>query len=485
VKPMLRLSFGADSSVRPRDATAIAAAIAEQLAATPAPPPAGELLLPSPRILARQLGISEKIVRAAYRLLENRALVKRKGRDVLAVARCPQPVRAKAPAPAAPKLRPLLPANRPARGTPGHITLSSAFLDPRLAPTADLAYCMRAALRSPGPSTYAHLQGYPPLRQLIARRLQPLGIEADPEHILLTVGSQQVVDLVCRSLETKRIATEDPGYAAARALFQLSDVELTSLPIDPFGAYGGVNAARWRHRLATRRPSLAYLTSSYQNPTGYSYSTLELQQILAWSEEFQFGILEDDWASDMLSPGEGRPTLRALGGDQVLYMNAFTKKTLPSLRVGYVVCNERTLPALLQSKKLSINGPPMMIEETLFEFLEQGYYDEYLRRVQVEVAARYRHCLKAMRSLLPESVRWTLPGGGPLLWLELPRQVSLEAVIEELARRQVLVSPPAPAFASTPHLHGFMIGYAFPDRSEMTTAIELLADVLKKQLATS
>lgn len=488
MRSTLRFSLGGDSPARPRDAAAIAAVIAEQLAATPAPPAADELLLPTARVLALQLGVSEKLVRAAYRLLENRALIKRRGRAVVAVPRHASLLRAKPPAPCAPRLKPLLPATRAARGTPGHITLSSAFLDPRLAPTADLVYCMRAALRSPGPSTFAHLQGYPPLRQLIARRLQPLGIDADPEHILLTVGSQQVLDLVCRSLETRRIATEDPAYTAARALFQLDDAELTALPVDPFGslsADGIIDAARWRHRLASRRPALAYLTSSFQNPTGASYSSLELRQILAWSEEFQFGILEDDWASDMLPPAEGRPTLRALGGDAVLYMNAFTKKTLPSLRVGYVVCNERTLPSLLQSKKLSINGPPMMIEETLFEFIEQGYYDEYLHRVQAETSARYRHCLKAMRTLLPEEARWTLPGGGPLLWLELPRRVDLAALISDLAQRQILVSPSSGAFASTPHLHGFAIGYAFPDRDEMTTAIEILAELLKKQLASA
>jgi len=35
-------------------------------------------------------------------------------------------------------------------------------------------------------------------------------------------------------------------------------------------------------------------------------------------------------------------------------MNAFTKTALPALRVGYVLCNERTLPSLLQAKKLAI-----------------------------------------------------------------------------------------------------------------------------------
>lgn len=383
------------------------------------------------------------------------------------------------PRPSAPVLKPVLPANRPARGTPGYITLSSAFLDPRLAPRAEIAHCLRAALRSPGLATYAHVQGYPPLRQLIARRLARRGIAADPEHILLTVGSQQVLDLVCRSLAVKRIATEDPAYSAARALFQLSDVELTALPVEPFR---GLDLARWRRLLATRQPALAYLTSSFQNPTGYSYSLDELHQLLAWSQELGFGILEDDWASEMQPAVAPRPTLRGLGGDNVLYMNAFAKKTLPSLRVGYVVASERTLPSLLQSKKLSINGAPALIEETLFELVERGFYDAYLQRVQAEVHLRYRHCLEALAGLLPAGVRWTEPGGGPVLWLELPDEVCLEQLIEELAQEKVLINSQEAAFLGEPHLHGFMIGYAFPEPAELTRGIEILGELISRQL---
>jgi DNA-binding transcriptional MocR family regulator len=392
-------------------------------------------------------------------------------------------VTSRAPIPHLPLLRAVLPANRPARGTPGYVTLSSAFLDPRLAPRAELAHCLRAALRSPGLATYAHVQGYPPLRQLIAARLARLGIHAEPEHILTTVGSQQVLDLVCRSLAVKRIATEDPAYTAAKALFQLSDVELTGLPVDPFA--GGLDLPRWRHLLSTRQPALAYLTSRYQNPTGHSYSVDELHQLLAWSEELGFGILEDDWASEMQPAGPTappRPTLRGLGGDNVLYMNAFTKKTLPALRVGFVTCNERTLPSLLQSKKLSINGAPALVEEALFELLERGFYDAYLARTQAEVAARYRHCLAALASLLPPGVRWTEPGGGPVLWLELPRRLCLRELLDALEQRKVLVNPQDAAFLGEPHLHGFMIGYAFPTPAELTQALEILGELLRARL---
>lgn len=480
-KRYLRARVGGDGVGRAWTADAIAELIERQIDRDREP--VGTLLPPA-RALSLRLAISTRTVLAAYRGLVARSIVKRGGRGgrggfVVTARRRSAPRRAGSPTPALPVLKPVVTANRPARGTPGYITLSSAFLDPRLAPRREIVRCMQAALRHPGPPTFAHLQGYPPLRELIARRLSRIGIEADPEHIVITIGSQQVLDLVCRSLATRKIATESPAYIAAKALFELSEVEITGLPVDPFT---GIDVARWRELLSARRPSLAYLTSRFQNPTGYSYSSAELRQILAWSEELGFGILEDDWGSDMLPGSAHQPTLRALGGDNVLYMNAFTKKTLPSLRVGFVVCNERTLPAVLQAKKLSINGFPAMIEETLCELIERGHYDGYLARARAELAARYRHCLALLRSLLPPSVRWTLPGGGPILWLELPRRVSLERLIGELAGRKVLVNPQDAAFLGAPHLHGLMIGYAFPDRAEMTVAIEILSQRIRAQL---
>jgi 2-aminoadipate transaminase len=488
VKRYLRIHVGGDGPRRAWTASAIADLLADQLGAleTSAGAP-----LPPASTLATRLAVPTSTVRAAYRLLAARGPVRGEPRGQRARARvtrpgaaAPRPRGARAPAAtqvaaqaAELALRPVVPANRPARGTPGYITLSSAFLDPRLIPRREIVRCMRDVLRDPGPPTFAHVQGYPPLRRAIAARLQRVGIAADPEHILITIGSQQVIDLVARSLIVRRVATEDPAYIAAKALFTVSDLEVTGLPIDPFA---GIDRARWRQLLTARRPALAYLTSSYQNPTGYSYSSDELHQILAWSQELQFGILEDDWGSEMLPGSEHQPTLRALGGDAVLYMNAFTKKTLPSLRVGYVVCSERTLPSLLQAKKLSINGFPAMIEEALFQLIERGHYDEYLARVRTELTARYHHCLALLRSLMPDDVRWTVPGGGPLLWLELPRRVDLPRLLADLEGRKILVNPQDAAFFGRPHLHGFMLGYAFPDRAELTTALEILAELVAR-----
>jgi DNA-binding transcriptional MocR family regulator len=69
-------------------------------------------------------------------------------------------------------------------------------------------------------------------------------------------------------------------------------------------------------------------------------------------------------------------------------------------------------------------GLPAYLQTALFEFLDRGYYDTHLKNLNIELDRRYTLCLDMLRELMPEDVWWTRPGGGPILWIELPRRVS-------------------------------------------------------------
>jgi DNA-binding transcriptional MocR family regulator len=435
--------------------------------------PAGSRL-PPVRALEKQLGLSKNTAQAAYDELVARGLVESRIREGVFVTatRAVSPVEPIA-APPMPELVPSA-LSRPDFTPRGVTNLSTVFIDPDLLPTERLAECARSVLREKMPAQY-DAQGYRPLREAIAKRLVARGLDVEADHVIITTGSQQSLDIVARSLAKKRIALESPVYAYAKLLFESLGHECVGLTLDPFD---GIDLEAWERVLATK-PALAYLIPNFHNPTGYSYSSAELRGVLELCAKHEVAILEDDWGSDMLSDGEYRPMLRMLGGKNVLYVNSFTKKLLPSLRIGFVAAPPELVPSLVSAKRLSTLGNAWLTEAVVAEFLDRGYYDTHLQSLQKNLDTRYTACLAALDELMPDGVRWTTPGGGPTLWLEIPKTIDLAALEAHLLRRNVVISNKSAAFLCDPHLHGFRVAYAWLAEHEMRSALTILADALR------
>ncbi len=447
----------------------LVAAITEELSHRDLPQ---GMRLPPVRALAHQLGISKTTVQNAYDELNARGLTHTKRRQGVFVSQGPEGEGE----PIAVALPELLEPGPPDGGPSLELNLSRVFLDPDLLPTEMLARCYRAVLKT-GLDPLYQAQGYLPLRAAIAERLQKRGIETSAEEILITLGSQQALDVICRAMSQRRIATEDPAYSIGKQLFEMNQMDVLGLPLDPFKP---LDRNLWEERLREFRPSMLYLTTNYQNPTGYSYSTGELLRLAELSQELGFGIIEDDWGSDMLSYSEYRPPLRALAGAGVLYMNSFTKKLLPSMRLGFLVAPKELMPTLVAAKRVATLANPLLEEAVLCEFLVRGYYDRHLRKLQKELDRRYHCCLQLLQELMPPGVRWSQPGGGPLIWLELPTSVCLENLGSELAKRGVSIGVNFERFFGRPHLHGFPIGFAYPKPEVLKEGLTRLAEALSK-----
>ncbi len=474
--PYLRLRIDQAGPERKLTALHIVASVEREYAAGLLP--AGTRL-PPVRVLQHQLGIAKNTVESAYEELVARGLIEGRSRRGYFV-RQDHRQRLKPVKPAVSMLFEVPPPRSAASHDRDLIHLGSTFIDHELLPRERLAQCFRAVLKAPGLPAHYSLQGHAPLREIIARRLAKRGIPAKAEDVIITAGSQQALDLVARSLRKRSVAIENPAYGIGKRMFEISQMQMVPLPLDPFD---GIDLETWRRRIDAARPAALYLTTNFQNPTGYSYSTGELVHLLELSQELGFGLVEDDWGSDMLSYSDFRPPLRALGGKNVLYLNSFTKKLLPSLRIGYVLANEASRSALLEAKHVATLGNATLVEAALFEFLRRGYYDTHLRALQSELDTRYHACLATLASVMPEGVRWTTPGGGPTLWLELPRRIDLARLGERLlAKKVLLAATPSTWFFGEPHLHGTRLGYAFLPISALQRGLDLLAHEIRREL---
>lgn len=145
--------------------------------------------------------------------------------------------------------------------------------------------------------------------------------------------------------------------------------------------------------------------------------------------------------------------------------------------------NEKSIDALLAAKRVGSLGNPTLIEAALFEFLDRGYYDQHLKKLQTSLDERYRVCLSLLESLMPKEIRWTQPGGGPILWLEIPRKVSLKELAVATAQRKVFLDMRTQDwFFGEPHLHGTKIGFAQNSISKLQKGLEVLSQEIRKRL---
>ncbi|MBT7088573.1 PLP-dependent aminotransferase family protein, partial [bacterium] len=396
------------------------------------------LRLPPIRFLAHQLNVSKTTIQKAYDELISQGLVESKPRLGLYITPAQKEVQIPSVTKAAFLATDQGPAylNYHAPPSPKTINLSSDLINPDLLPLQKISQCFRAALANPDLTSKYYVQGYPPLRKEIAERLQKYGINAHPDNIVITIGSQQAISIIFRSLTGATIATENPTYYAAQRLFKINKNKIIGLPLDPFQE---IQMDLWAELIQKYQPQALYLIPNFQNPTGHSYSSSELQQILLLSKKFNLGLIEDDWGSDMLSFSEFKPSLRAIGGENVFYLNTFTSKLLPSLRIGYVLASTKNIPSLLYTKSASCLAASSIDEIALYEFLYRGYYDAHLTKLQQALDKRYKFCLKILRERMPANIKWTLPGGGPMLWLEVPRHISLEKVSSKLQKQNIYI----------------------------------------------
>ena len=124
------------------------------------------------RALEKQLGLSKNTAQAAYDELVARGLVEAREREGVFVLAASRARRGRADRRRR-RCRVRAAAARAARDLPprGTTALSTVFIDPELLPTERIAECARSVLRERMPSQY-DAQGYPPLREAIAKRLQ-------------------------------------------------------------------------------------------------------------------------------------------------------------------------------------------------------------------------------------------------------------------------------------------------------------------------
>jgi GntR family transcriptional regulator/MocR family aminotransferase len=319
----------------------------------------------------------------------------------------------------------------------------------------------------------AHVGGYGPLREELSSYLRLSRMVACQSDQVFVVSSARAgLDLICRLIADPGTSClmEEPGYNAAKNVMRAAGLEIVPVPVDAEGlridlGEGSAPEAR-----------LAFVTPSHQWPTGVSLSANRRQRLLDWAERRNAWVVEDDYDSEFRFDSPPLATLQGLdGGRRVFYTGTFSKVLFPSLRTAYVVVPRPLISAFRQAVYFAGQEPALHIQAALADFISEGHFSAHVRRMRRVYKRRQSIFVEALVRGLGSQIPVVRPPGGMQMSLILPKEykaeeVSLSAAAAGLHARPLAIYASTDAAPNALHL-----GYAaIPDR-RIEPATEALA----------
>ncbi|MCB0019279.1 MAG: PLP-dependent aminotransferase family protein, partial [Anaerolineales bacterium] len=296
---------------------------------------------------------------------------------------------------------------------------------------------------SAGRDPRIRINGIQTLREAVASYLvSARGLHCTPEQVDIVPGSVAGIMVTALTLlgADDQAWMEEPGYSNALGVIRYRGAATVPVPVDD----EGLNVAAGLALAPTAR--LAYVTPSHQHPLGVTMSLARRQQLLAWAEQQDAWIIEDDYDSEFRYDG---PPITALQGldraQRVVYCGTFSKVMFPELRLGYVVLPPELMAAYTGVKMPLSLYSPMLMQAAVAEFMLTGHFVRHVRRMRDEYRARRDALAAALQQHLAGAVTVGEARGGMHLVAYLAPELD-EAMVLKAAREVGMALMPLSSF---------------------------------------
>lgn len=287
---------------------------------------------------------------------------------------------------------------------------------------------------------------YPPTRGAasligaIHGKLESRGLSVEPENIHIVGGSQQGIDLICKSLIGKNstVLAEDPSYSVALNCFRRAGARIITVPM--LGDGPDMDAVE--ELLSRTQVDFYYAMPQFHCPTNVSWSVEKQMRLLSLADRRGFTVIEDDCLGELdFSGGEQHPFKKFDKTESVIYLNSFSKSLVPGMRLGYMALPGRYDKRLLMAKFNSDIASPAILQETLAVYIKSGAYDEHLVGLRRNYAVKRRHMAAAIERSENLSLEYAEHGGGVFFWVRLPDGVDSMELWSRLGGRNIKLLP--------------------------------------------
>lgn len=325
---------------------------------------------------------------------------------------------------------------------PEIISFAGGLPAPELFPIEAVRRAADSVLTADGPAAlqYGESEGYMPLREWIAQEMATRGIAAKAADILVTNGSQQVLDLAGKLFLNRGdvVLTENPTYLAAVQAFQVQEARFVAVPTDE----QGLIPEALPELIRQHQPKFLYTIPNFQNPTGTTLAAARRPVLARIAAEHGLPVIEDDPYGKLRYRGtDVQPVKHWDEAGCVIYVSTFSKTIAPGLRLGWVAAPAEVFARMLILKQASDLHTSSFDQRVAHAFLTQNDQALHLNRIRTAYGERFDLMNASLRAEMPAGFSWTQPEGGMFLWITGPKELDGMQLLTRAIEHKVAFVP--------------------------------------------
>ena len=375
---------------------------------------------------------------------------------------------------------------------PEVISFAGGLPDPAAFPVEEVAEITAHVLRTSGATAlqYGPTEGDPKLKEeLIAHHEREDGTQLRPENILITVASQQGLDLTGKVFIDRGdyVIVGLPTYVGGLGAFTSYGAQMIGIELDDDGMRMDLLEAELeRMRKKRQKPKFIYVVPDFQNPAGITMSEERRRKLIELAHRYDVLIIEDSPYKELRFEGESQKSIFALDGTgHVLGLHTFSKILFPGMRLGWMIGDEAVIQKIVIAKQATDLCTPPFNQAIIAEFAARGLLSKVIENVKGIYREKRDLMLSALDEHMPDlpGLSWTRPEGGLFLWVRLPDGFDSEQLFYEAIEQDV-----AFVVGSAFHCDGggekaMRLNFSYPTKESIVEGVKRLAKVIEKHKA--
>ena len=372
-----------------------------------------------------------------------------------------------------------------AAASPDIISFAGGLPNPVSFPIPEMEAATKKVLEQSGVTAlqYSSTQGWPALRQWIAKRYETMGVnDVSPDDIIVTNGSQQALAMIGAAMINPgdEVIVEDPTYLVALQSFHVFDPKVLTVTMNPDGIDCGELAETIKNHPDAK---FIYVIPNFQNPTGLSYSQEVHDKVVEIIKNSNVLLLEDNPYREIRFAGTATDSFGKELGEQCCMLGTFSKIVTPGMRIGWIcVRNKELKTKLLNYKSTADLHTNIFSQMVLAQYLADNDVDEHISKIKALYKAKSDLMVECLKKYLPEGCEMTPTEGGMFLWVTLPNGLSSLQLYYKALEKGVAICPGDPFYEYQRNVSSFRVNYSNSTDEAIEKGVKILGEACAEMM---